>query len=96
MLLRTYALARSVPQRLQYDRCMLSFSGLIKEEINPDVIWGVVGTESITRANAYAAIDAQQQGRRLYQIDLWYAICRRDGNKWSAPLRAEEVRRICR
>lgn len=92
VMLRAYALPEQVPERLQFDRHLLRFNGLVPQERNRDLIWGVYGTESIGRANTYAAMDATRGGRRLYQLDLWYAVRRRDRGDWTRLLTAEEIR----
>ena len=90
VLVRTYALPRQEPvEALQFDRFLLRYGGLDLERANPDLIWGVCGTESMGRANSYAALDAQRLQRRVYQIDLWYALSRPNV---STALTTEEVR----
>ena len=93
LMIRAYALPESAPKRLQFDQHLLRFNGLSPQERNQDLIWGVCGTEAMGRANAYAAMDAQRAGRRLYQIDLWYRVRRREHEDWMRPLTAEVIRK---
>lgn len=92
IMVRTYALPKQPPQHLQFDRYLLRYNGLDESKRNPDLIWGVYGTEATARAGAYAALDARRHGRRLYQIDLWYRVKRRAHGDLTAPLTAEEIR----
>lgn len=92
LLVRTYALPKEMPQHLQFDQHLMRFDGYDPAQRNPQLIWGVCGTDSMGRASAYAAMDAERAGRRLYQIDLWYGVRRRIRGDWLRPMTTEETR----
>jgi len=89
LMVRTYALAKQVPQQLQFDSFLLRYKGFDARRSNPGVIWGVFGTDSLSRANVYASKDAERGGRRLYMMDLWYKIERKPGG---VQCTAEDIR----
>jgi len=88
-MIRTYALPKDVPEQMQFDAFLLRYMGYDNEKRNPDLIWGIFGTDSISRANVYASRDASHGERRLYMMDLWYQIDRKPGGAQSI---AEDVR----
>ena len=89
LMVRTYALPKQVPEQLQFDSFLLRYIGFDANRRNPDVIWGIFGTDSLSRANVYASKDAEHGGRRLYMMDLWYKIERKPGG---AQCIAEDIR----
>jgi len=88
-MIRVYALPKDVPTQMQFDAFLLRYMGYDSEKRNPDLIWGIFGTDSMSRANVYASRDASHGGRRLYMMDLWYQIDRKTGGSQSV---AENVR----
>jgi len=88
-MVRTYALPKDVPTQMQFDAFLLRYAGYDSEKRNPDLIWGIFGTDSMSRANVYAMQDASHGGRRLYMMDLWYQVDRKPGGVQSI---AEDIR----
>ena len=88
-MVRAYALPKDVPTCMRFDACLLHYVGFESAKRNPDLIWGVFGTDSMSRANMYASRDARLDGRRLYMMDLWYKVDRKQGGVQSI---AENIR----
>lgn len=74
MLVRTYALLSAVAYELQFSKHLINFLGMDKANANPDLIWGVYGTNSLNSADAYASMEAQHNKRLMHQLDLYYRI----------------------
>ena len=72
--IRTYSIPEQVPDVLSFSKHMMRFQGLKLFSANKDLIWGVQGTTALNRADAYASMDAQHKGRRVYQIELSYKL----------------------
>lgn len=72
--IRTYAIPATVPESLCFTNHLMRFQGLKLFSVNKDLIWGVQGTTALNRADAYASMDAQHKGRRVYQIELSYKL----------------------
>lgn len=74
MLVRTYALLTTVAYELKYSNHLIGFSGLDRSKANPDLVWGVYGTNSMNSADAYASMEAQHHKRLMHQLDLYYQV----------------------
>ena len=74
MLIRTYALLSKVAYELRYSNHLIGFVGLDRTKANPDLLWGVYGTNSMNSADAYASMEAQHNQRLLHQVDLYYKV----------------------
>lgn len=74
MLLRTFVLSSQVPETVVYSDHMPRFEGYDASLTNPDLVWGVQGTNSINSANAYASMDARYHKRKVFLVDLFYQI----------------------
>lgn len=72
--IRTYSIPEGLPQTLTFSEHLMRFQGLKIFSVNKNVIWGVQGTTSLNRADAYASMDAQHKKRRVYQIELSYKL----------------------
>lgn len=92
IMVRTYAIASERPALLHFDRCLMRFKGFDEQRRNPNVIWGVYGTEAMSLANALVAHDAARAQKRYFAVDLWYQVYRRSPREWSKPLTAEDIR----
>lgn len=74
MLLRTYVLSVQVPESVIYSEHMPRFNGYEPFSSNPDLAWGVQGTNAIASADSYASMDARHLKRKLFLVDLYYQI----------------------
>jgi len=74
VVLRTYVIATEKPLQISFSNHMPRFVGLQTFEVNPDLMWGVFGNDSVNRADSYASMDANHLGRKLYQVDLHYRM----------------------
>lgn len=72
--IRTYSIPEKLPEKLVFSNHLMRFEGLRPFEVNKDLIWGVQGTTALNRADAFASMDAQFKGRRVYQIELSYRL----------------------
>lgn len=72
--IRTYCIPEQLPETLSFSKHLMRFQGLKLFSVNKDLIWGVQGTTALNRADAYASMDAQHKGRRVYQIELSYRL----------------------
>ena len=74
LLARTYVIPVEKPREVFFSEHLPNFDGYKPFEVNPDLIWGVFGTDSLNRCDAYASMDAQHMKRELYQVDLYYNV----------------------
>jgi len=74
VLLRTYVLSTKVPTDVVYSEHMPRFQGFEPFRANPDLVWGVQGTNSINSADAYASMDARHLRRKVFLLDLHFKI----------------------
>ncbi|MES2977733.1 MAG: hypothetical protein V4731_04860 [Pseudomonadota bacterium] len=73
VIVATFALHAVKPAQIVFSEHMPRFEGRRPFDVNPDLVWGVFGTDSINRAAHYASMDASHLKRRLYHLDLIYS-----------------------
>jgi hypothetical protein len=71
---RSFLLADQRPSVIVYRDTLVRIEGVNPKELPEDFSWGIHGTRSITDASIYFSKASIDEGKLLYELDLWMAF----------------------
>lgn len=85
---RSFLLTDQRPSVIDYRDTLVHIEGVNLKDLPEDLSWGIHGTRSITDASIYFSKASIDEGKLLYELDLWMAF---DNLKESTTSVTEEL-----
>ncbi len=71
---RSFLLIDQRPSVIDYRDTLLHIEGVNPKDVPADLAWGIHGTRSMTDASIYFSKASIDEGKLLYELDLWMAF----------------------